>query len=78
MYVWPLLLIECDLAVWGLDLRAGFGYRRLYEPICRGVESLSHKEECLPVHITLEQLDFQLSWLVTWPPLRGEDGRSGR
>ena len=78
MYVFPLLLIESDLAVWGLDLGAGFGYRRLYEPICWGVESLSHKEECLPEHITLEQLDFQLSWLVTWPPLRGEDGRSGR
>lgn len=47
-------------------------------PIYWGVEALSHKEECLPLHSTLEQLDFQLSWLVTWPPMRGEDQRCGR
>lgn len=78
MYIFPLLLIDRDAAGLGLDLQAGFGYWGLYEPICWAVESLSHEEECLPLNITPEQLNFQLSWLVTWPPPRGEDGRCGR
>ena len=65
MYVSPLLLIDHDLAVQSLDLGVGFGYQSLPEPICWGVESWSHKEECFPLNFTPEQPDSQLSWLLT-------------